>query len=65
MLSHDSQQFAAINCPENSLCAPYGPGFFECNCIGNYYGYKCLREVSSGNSFNCNNTAFAFSYFYK
>ncbi|XP_008335578.1 all-trans retinoic acid-induced differentiation factor [Cynoglossus semilaevis] len=33
-----------IDCPENSLCTPYGPGFFECNCADNYYGYKCLRE---------------------
>ncbi|XP_029966583.1 all-trans retinoic acid-induced differentiation factor [Salarias fasciatus] len=31
-------------CPENSLCSPYGPGFFQCRCAGNYYGYKCLRE---------------------
>ncbi|XP_070705387.1 all-trans retinoic acid-induced differentiation factor [Pempheris klunzingeri] len=34
----------SINCPENSLCAPYGPGLFECNCADNYHGYKCLRE---------------------
>ncbi|XP_044024003.1 all-trans retinoic acid-induced differentiation factor [Siniperca chuatsi] len=34
----------SINCPENSLCAPYGPGFFECSCADNYHGYKCLRE---------------------
>ncbi|XP_042339239.1 all-trans retinoic acid-induced differentiation factor-like, partial [Plectropomus leopardus] len=34
----------SLNCPENSLCAPYGPGFFECSCAGNYHGYKCLRE---------------------
>ncbi|XP_037541355.1 all-trans retinoic acid-induced differentiation factor [Nematolebias whitei] len=32
------------NCPENSLCAPYGPGFYECSCAENYHGYKCLRE---------------------
>ncbi|KAM6992549.1 all-trans retinoic acid-induced differentiation factor [Tautogolabrus adspersus] len=31
-------------CPENSLCAPYGPGFFQCSCADNYHGYKCLRE---------------------
>ncbi|XP_041661451.1 all-trans retinoic acid-induced differentiation factor [Cheilinus undulatus] len=34
----------SIECPENSLCAPYGPGFFECSCADNYHGYKCLRE---------------------
>ncbi|CAK6962257.1 all-trans retinoic acid-induced differentiation factor [Scomber scombrus] len=34
----------SINCPENSLCGPYGPGFFQCSCAGNYHGYKCLRE---------------------
>ncbi|XP_071394085.1 all-trans retinoic acid-induced differentiation factor [Centroberyx affinis] len=34
----------SLNCPENSLCAPYGPGFFECSCADNYHGYKCLRE---------------------
>lgn len=45
-------QSLAINCPENSLCAPYGPGFFECSCTDNYHGYKCLREVSSANSFH-------------
>ncbi|XP_028809082.1 all-trans retinoic acid-induced differentiation factor isoform X2 [Denticeps clupeoides] len=32
------------DCPENSLCAPYGPGFFECACASNFHGYKCLRE---------------------
>ncbi|XP_072218093.1 all-trans retinoic acid-induced differentiation factor [Leuresthes tenuis] len=34
----------SMNCPENSLCAPYGPGFYECSCAENYRGYKCLRE---------------------
>ncbi|XP_075872002.1 all-trans retinoic acid-induced differentiation factor [Nelusetta ayraudi] len=34
----------SIDCPANSLCAPYGPGFFECSCAGNHHGYKCLRE---------------------
>ncbi|KAI3364341.1 hypothetical protein L3Q82_011141 [Scortum barcoo] len=34
----------SMNCPENSLCAPYGPGFFECSCADNHHGYKCLRE---------------------
>lgn len=62
MSSHDSPQSSAIDCPENSLCSPYGPGFFECSCIGNYHGYKCLREVSSGNSFNCNNTLSCFFF---
>ncbi|XP_066533233.1 all-trans retinoic acid-induced differentiation factor isoform X2 [Hoplias malabaricus] len=32
------------DCPENSLCRPYGPGFFECSCVHNFHGYKCLRE---------------------
>uniref|UniRef100_A0A3B4B3X0 EGF-like domain-containing protein n=1 Tax=Periophthalmus magnuspinnatus TaxID=409849 RepID=A0A3B4B3X0_9GOBI len=31
-------------CPENSQCAPFGPGLFECSCADNYHGYKCLRE---------------------
>lgn len=34
----------SIDCPENSLCAPYGPGFFECGCADHHHGYKCLRE---------------------
>lgn len=34
----------SIDCPANSLCAPYGPGFFQCSCAGNHHGYKCLRE---------------------
>ncbi|XP_046877227.1 all-trans retinoic acid-induced differentiation factor [Hypomesus transpacificus] len=34
----------SLNCPENSLCAPYGPGLFECSCEHNFHGYKCLRE---------------------
>ncbi|XP_051954854.1 all-trans retinoic acid-induced differentiation factor [Xyrauchen texanus] len=32
------------NCPENSFCRPYGPGFFECSCLYNFYGYKCMRQ---------------------
>ncbi|KAL4630496.1 all-trans retinoic acid-induced differentiation factor isoform X1 [Arapaima gigas] len=32
------------NCPENSLCAPDGPGSFQCSCVGEFHGYKCLRE---------------------
>ncbi|CAL8394117.1 all-trans retinoic acid-induced differentiation factor [Gadus morhua] len=31
-------------CPENSCCAPNGPGFFSCRCIDGYHGYKCRRE---------------------
>ncbi|KAM7395476.1 hypothetical protein PAMA_006973 [Pampus argenteus] len=34
----------SYNCPANSLCGRYGPGFFECSCVANYHGYKCLRE---------------------
>ncbi|TRY58791.1 hypothetical protein DNTS_009768 [Danionella cerebrum] len=34
----------AWNCPENSFCRPYGPGFFECSCLGDFHGYKCLRQ---------------------
>lgn len=34
----------SFDCPENSLCAPYGPGLFECSCAHNFHGYKCLRE---------------------
>ncbi|XP_023655302.1 all-trans retinoic acid-induced differentiation factor isoform X2 [Paramormyrops kingsleyae] len=33
-------------CPENSLCAPYGPSFVQCSCSGDYHGYKCLRKLS-------------------
>ncbi|KAJ8372178.1 hypothetical protein AAFF_G00293950 [Aldrovandia affinis] len=32
------------DCPENSLCAPFGPGFFQCPCADGHHGYKCLRE---------------------
>uniref|UniRef100_A0A8C1YBJ3 All-trans retinoic acid-induced differentiation factor n=1 Tax=Cyprinus carpio TaxID=7962 RepID=A0A8C1YBJ3_CYPCA len=32
------------DCPENSFCSPYGPGFFECSCLHNFHGYKCLRQ---------------------
>ncbi|KAK2864011.1 hypothetical protein Q7C36_003165 [Tachysurus vachellii] len=34
----------ALDCPENSVCMPYGPGFFQCSCARNFHGYKCLRE---------------------
>lgn len=33
-----------LNCPENSFCSPYGPGFFECSCLDNFHGYKCMRQ---------------------
>ncbi|XP_026089291.1 all-trans retinoic acid-induced differentiation factor-like [Carassius auratus] len=32
------------DCPENSFCNPYGPGFFECSCLHDFYGYKCMRQ---------------------
>lgn len=35
----------ALDCPENSVCMPYGPGFVQCSCAHNFHGYKCLREV--------------------
>uniref|UniRef100_A0A8C0VR77 EGF-like domain-containing protein n=1 Tax=Cyanistes caeruleus TaxID=156563 RepID=A0A8C0VR77_CYACU len=31
-------------CPENSVCAPDGPGFSQCLCDNPFHGYKCLRE---------------------
>ncbi|XP_005532806.1 PREDICTED: all-trans retinoic acid-induced differentiation factor [Pseudopodoces humilis] len=31
-------------CPENSVCAPDGPGFTQCLCDNPFHGYKCLRE---------------------
>ncbi|CAL1586361.1 unnamed protein product [Knipowitschia caucasica] len=31
-------------CPENSQCAPFGPGLSQCSCAADYHGYKCLRE---------------------
>ncbi|XP_054617116.1 all-trans retinoic acid-induced differentiation factor [Dunckerocampus dactyliophorus] len=34
----------SVHCPEFSQCGPFGPGFFECSCADNYYGYKCLRQ---------------------
>ncbi|XP_040282851.1 all-trans retinoic acid-induced differentiation factor [Bufo bufo] len=33
-------------CPENSLCAPAGPGYTQCLCVPGFSGYKCLREGS-------------------
>nr|DBA25417.1 TPA: hypothetical protein GDO54_009802 [Pyxicephalus adspersus] len=36
----------AVLCPENSLCAPDGPGYTQCVCADGFSGYKCLREVS-------------------
>lgn len=35
----------ALDCPENSMCMPYGPGFVQCGCTHSFHGYKCLREV--------------------
>ncbi|XP_068433296.1 all-trans retinoic acid-induced differentiation factor [Clinocottus analis] len=34
----------SIYCPENSLCAAYGPSFYACSCADNFHGYKCLRQ---------------------
>ncbi|KAM9435391.1 all-trans retinoic acid-induced differentiation factor [Clarias gariepinus] len=34
----------SLDCPENSICMPYGPGFSQCSCVHNFHGYKCLRE---------------------
>ncbi|KAI5619823.1 all-trans retinoic acid-induced differentiation factor precursor, partial [Silurus asotus] len=34
----------SLDCPENSMCSPYGPGFVQCSCVHNFHGYKCLRE---------------------
>ncbi|XP_027762957.1 all-trans retinoic acid-induced differentiation factor [Empidonax traillii] len=31
-------------CPENSVCAPDGPGLVQCLCESPFHGYKCLRE---------------------
>ncbi|XP_053920025.1 all-trans retinoic acid-induced differentiation factor isoform X2 [Cuculus canorus] len=31
-------------CPENSVCAPDGPGMVQCLCQSPFHGYKCLRE---------------------
>ncbi|KAM3930831.1 all-trans retinoic acid-induced differentiation factor [Leptodactylus fuscus] len=33
-------------CPENSFCAPAGPGYTQCLCAPGFSGYKCLREGS-------------------
>ncbi|XP_073528997.1 all-trans retinoic acid-induced differentiation factor [Phyllobates terribilis] len=35
-----------LMCPENSLCAPAGPGSSQCVCAPGFSGYKCLREGS-------------------
>lgn len=34
-------------CPENSVCAPDGPGLIQCLCDSPFHGYKCQREVSA------------------
>ncbi|XP_027562720.1 all-trans retinoic acid-induced differentiation factor, partial [Neopelma chrysocephalum] len=31
-------------CPENSACAPDGPGLVQCLCDSPFHSYKCLRE---------------------
>lgn len=36
----------AVLCPENSLCAPDGPGYTQCVCAAGFSGYKCMREGS-------------------
>lgn len=36
----------ALMCPENSGCAPAGPGYTQCACDPGFSGYKCLREGS-------------------
>uniref|UniRef100_A0A803KEF1 EGF-like domain-containing protein n=1 Tax=Xenopus tropicalis TaxID=8364 RepID=A0A803KEF1_XENTR len=33
-----------VLCPENSVCAPDGPGYMQCVCAPGFHGYKCLRE---------------------
>ncbi|XP_067326214.1 all-trans retinoic acid-induced differentiation factor [Anolis sagrei] len=33
-------------CPEDSLCAPDGPGLPQCLCASPFHGYKCLRQGS-------------------
>uniref|UniRef100_A0A4W5R193 All-trans retinoic acid-induced differentiation factor n=1 Tax=Hucho hucho TaxID=62062 RepID=A0A4W5R193_9TELE len=37
--------YLSSDCPDNSFCAPYGPGFFQCSCVDDFHGYKCLREA--------------------
>ncbi|XP_036261133.1 all-trans retinoic acid-induced differentiation factor [Molothrus aeneus] len=40
----NSSQQLAWPCPENSVCAPDGPGLVQCLCEGPFHGYRCLRE---------------------
>ncbi|XP_059325338.1 all-trans retinoic acid-induced differentiation factor [Ammospiza nelsoni] len=42
-LCNSSEQLA-WPCPENSVCAPDGPGLVQCLCEGPFHGYRCLRE---------------------
>ncbi|XP_035276459.1 all-trans retinoic acid-induced differentiation factor isoform X1 [Anguilla rostrata] len=42
--SCDQMGHKSGDCPENGLCAPDGPGFFQCRCTQSHHGYKCLRE---------------------
>ncbi|NXV56805.1 ARAID factor, partial [Molothrus ater] len=43
----NSSQQLAWPCPENSVCAPDGPGLVQCLCEGPFHGYRCLREVGA------------------
>ncbi|NWT26593.1 ARAID factor, partial [Cardinalis cardinalis] len=40
----NSSEQLAWPCPENSECAPDGPGLVQCRCEGPFHGYRCLRE---------------------
>ncbi|XP_061317246.1 all-trans retinoic acid-induced differentiation factor [Pezoporus flaviventris] len=42
--SCNSSSEPAWPCPENSACAPDGPGLVQCLCNSPFHGYKCLRE---------------------
>lgn len=48
LLMYNSFSPAAALCPENAYCVPDGPGLFQCLCTSGFHGYKCLREVKSG-----------------
>ncbi|NXF94996.1 ARAID factor, partial [Eubucco bourcierii] len=40
----NSSEELAWLCPENSACAPDGPGLVQCLCNNPFHDYKCLRE---------------------
>ncbi|XP_053565415.1 all-trans retinoic acid-induced differentiation factor [Bombina bombina] len=40
----NSTEELSLLCPENSVCAPDGPGYTQCVCVPGFHGYKCLRE---------------------